>query len=78
MELLFRARVPAGRVTSAEFSIDGGEWLLVFPVDGIADYPQEDFQFTTAELGTGEHVIGLRASDSSGNTGTSKTVIRIP
>ncbi len=78
VELQFRARVPAGRVTSAEFSIDGGEWLLVFPGDGIADSPQEEFQFTTADLGTGEHVIGLRASDSSGNTGTAKAVVKIP
>ncbi len=78
VELQFRARVPAGRVTSAEFSIDGGEWLLVFPGDGIADSPQEDFQFTTADLGAGEHVIGLRASDSSGNTGTAKAVVKIP
>ncbi len=78
VELQFRARVPAGRVTSAEFSIDGGEWLLVFPGDGIADSPQEDFQFTTADLGAGEHVIGLRASDSNGNTGTAKAVVKIP
>ncbi len=77
-EIQFRARVLAGRVDSGEFSVDGGEWFLLFPVDGICDSQQEDFQFTTPDLTPGEHVIGLRGSDASGNTGTSKAVVKIP
>ena len=37
VEVQFRARVLTGRIATAEFSIDGGEWFLIFPVDGIAD-----------------------------------------
>ena len=77
-EIQFRARVLAGRVESGEFSVDGGEWLLLSPVDGICDSPQEDFQFATPDLTSGEHVVGLRASDGTGNTGTSKAVVKIP
>jgi hypothetical protein len=32
----------------------------------------------TAELSTGEHLIGIRASDENGNTGTTKLVVKIP
>ena len=78
LELQFRARVSAGRIASGEFSIDGGDWLLVSPADGIADSPQEEFTFTTADLAAGEHVIGLRASDANGNTGTAKALVKIP
>jgi hypothetical protein len=78
VEVQFRAKVPTGRIATAEFSIDGGEWYLVFPVDGIADSVQEDFQFTTPELSVGEHLIGLRSSDSNGNTGTAKLLLKIP
>jgi hypothetical protein len=78
VEAQFRVKVPTGRVATAEFSIDGGEWHLVFPEDGIADAAQEQFQLLTADLATGEHIIGLRASDANGNTGTSKIVVRIP
>jgi hypothetical protein len=78
VEVQFRARVPTGRVASAEFSIDGGEWLLVFPADGIADSGQEEFQVQTADIPSGEHVIGIRATDANGNTGTSKLVVKIP
>ena len=77
-EIQFRARVLAGRVDSGEFSVDGGEWFLLSPVDGICDSQQEDFQFATPDLSPGEHVIGLRASDAAGNTGTSKAVVKIP
>jgi len=74
----FRARVAAGRIESAEFSIDGGEWLLVFPDDGVADSAEEHYKFLTMELAAGEHLIGVRAGDVGGNTGTAKIVIRIP
>jgi hypothetical protein len=77
-EIQFRARVLAGRIDSGEFAIDGGEWFLLSPVDGICDSQQEDFQFTTPDLAPGEHVIGLRGSDGGGNAGTSKAVVKIP
>lgn len=74
----FRARAPSARIESAEFSIDGGEWFLVFPADGVADENTEQFRFSTPELSPGEHLIGLRATDINGNTGTAKLVVRIP
>ncbi len=78
VDVQFRAKVPTGRIATAEFSIDGGEWYLIFPIDGIADSPQEDYQFSTPELSVGEHLIGLRSSDSNGNTGTAKLLVKIP
>jgi hypothetical protein len=77
LDAQFRTRVGTGRIATGEFSIDGGEWFLLFPVDGIADSQQEEYQFQTPELTTGEHVIGVRASDANGNTATSKIVVKI-
>jgi hypothetical protein len=78
VEAQFRAHVPTGRIATAEFSMDGGGWNLIFPTDGIADSAQEDYRIVTPELSTGEHLIGIRASDGNGNTGTAKLVIKIP
>ncbi len=78
VEAQFRARVSTGRIATGEFAVDGGEWLLVFPQDGIADSAQEDFRFVTPELSSGEHMIGIRATDGDGNSGTAKLVVRIP
>jgi hypothetical protein len=77
-EAQFRARVAIGRIATAEFSIDGGEWQLIFPTDGIADSAQEDYRFVTPDLTPGEHLIGIRSSDGNGNTGTAKLIIKIP
>ncbi len=74
----FLARAPSARIESGEFSIDGGEWFLVFPADGVADESTEQFRFSTPELVPGEHLIGLRATDINGNTGTARLVVRIP
>ncbi len=78
VEAQFRASVTTGRIATAEFSVDGGEWNLLFPVDGIADSAMEEYKVTTAELAIGEHLIGIRASDADGNTGTAKIVTKIP
>ena len=78
VEITFRATVGTGHIASGEFSVDGGEWFLVFPSDGIADSTVEDFQVTTPDLLPGEHLIGLRTSDALGNTGTTKLVVKIP
>ncbi len=77
VEIQFHAKIGAGHIASGEFSIDGGDWYLVFPTDGIADSPEEDFRLTTPELTPGEHMIGLRASDATGNTGTTKLIVKI-
>ncbi len=78
VELQFRARVPIGNIATAEFSVDGGDWLLVFPVDGIADSAVEEYSIVTSELSPGEHLIGIRSSDRNGTTGTSKLLVKIP
>jgi sugar lactone lactonase YvrE len=77
VEVLFHAKVGAGRIASGEFSLDGGAWFLVFPTDGICDSVEEDFRFTTSDLTAGEHMIGMRTSDMNGNTGTAKLVVKI-
>jgi hypothetical protein len=77
VEVQFRARVTTGRIATAEFSIDGGEWHLIFPIDGIADSIQEEYRISTAELSLGEHLIGIRTSDGDGNTGTARIVVKI-
>jgi hypothetical protein len=74
----FRASTQAGCIATAEFSIDGGAWRLIFPNDGIADSAEEDYGVVTQDLLPGEHMIGIRASDRNGTTGTAKLVVNIP
>lgn len=77
VEVHFQAAVSTGRIGTAEFSVDGGEWRLVFPVDGIADSDREEFRFVTPELAVGEHLLGIRAGDRDGNTAASRLVVKV-
>ena len=73
----FITSISSGSIATAEYSVDGTQWWLVFPEDGIADSTTEEYRFMTPELASGEHLIGIRASDRGGSTGTASVIVRI-
>ncbi len=63
-------------VRKTEYSVDGGKWQEVHPVDGINDSLQESYEFAVGELtGAGPHVVVVRASDLLGNMATGRVEI---
>jgi hypothetical protein len=60
-----------------EYSVDGGSWQLIFPVDGIADSAHEVFKVSVKFDKPGEHLIAFRCSDSSANIGSSKVTATV-
>jgi hypothetical protein len=77
-EVQFAAEDSTSPLRSAETSLDGQEWHDVLSDDGIVDSRKETFTIKLTHLAPGEHVLALRASDTSGNTGVGKVVIRTP
>jgi len=61
----------------AEYSIDSGDWKIIFPQDGIFDSKKEKFTFTTDVLSPGEHTIVIRITDFSDNIGVGKLVAKV-
>lgn len=51
------------------YSVDGGDWVLAEPVDGVLDSPDEEVSFDTLPVARGEHTVVLKAVDLSGNVG---------
>jgi sugar lactone lactonase YvrE len=76
-EVTFDATDLTSRIVRGEYSIDGGAWQLIFPVDGIADSAHENFKVRAAFDKPGEHVIAFRCADSSSNVGTSKVTATV-
>ena len=62
---------------SAEYAIDSGEWVVVFPEDGIFDSKREPFSATTSALERGEHTLVVRVTDISDNVGSGKQVVEV-
>jgi hypothetical protein len=76
--LKFKARSQASLIHQTEYSVDSGEWHILFPEDGIADSGSEQYILGTEEMDPGEHAITIRVVDSVGNIGTGRMSISIP
>jgi hypothetical protein len=76
-EVLFDATDVTSRIVRGEFSVDGGAWQLIFPVDGIADSAHESFKVKVKFDKPGEHLIAFRCADSSSNVGSAKVTATV-
>jgi hypothetical protein len=74
----FVARDATSSIERAQFSVDGGDWILVAPVGNISDALEEHYSFSIAAgLAPGEHTIAVRAYDHFDNVGSGKTTMNI-
>jgi hypothetical protein len=78
VEISFEVVDDFSPVKGAEFAVDGGEWTTLNPLDGVADSLDERFQADVEIDLPGEHLLGVRASDQSGNRGAGHVSVEIP
>jgi sugar lactone lactonase YvrE len=63
-------------VRKAEYSIDGGRWREVHPVDGLSDAREESYDIPVGELTPpGPHVVVVRGTDLLGNVASARVEI---
>jgi len=74
----FTARDATSSIERAQYSLDGGEWILLAPAMGISDAPEEHYEFSIGNLGPGEHTIAVRVYDKFENVGSAKTTVNVP
>ena len=73
----FTASHPTNSIERAQYSVDGGDWILLAPEKGLNDFKTETYSFTVHHLAPGEHTIAVRAYDRFDNVGSEKTTITI-
>jgi hypothetical protein len=71
----FAATDTGSNIERAQYSVDGGEWMLLAPKTGISDGKQESYEFTVNGLKAGEHTIAVRVYDRFENVGSGKAVV---
>jgi len=77
VEVLFSAEDSTSPLRAAETALDSQEWHDILSDDGVVDSRKERFTVKLPHLSAGEHILYLRAADTSGNIGIGKAVIRI-
>jgi hypothetical protein len=78
----FTAHDSTSAIERAQYSLDGGDWVIVTPKTGISDAPQESYEFSvTLPQGTApgtEHSVAVRAYDHFDNVGSAKATVKAP
>lgn len=66
------------RISTIDYSLDGGHWKQVFPKDGLYDQKAEPFEFEIPDVERGEHAVAVRASDQDRNVSVGKVLSTAP
>ena len=74
----FQASAPVSFIARAQYSVDAGDWTLVFPAGGLSDAPRENYDFQLQKILPGEHTVTVRVYDQFENVTTAKATVRIP
>jgi WD40 repeat protein len=74
----FTARDATSSIERTQYSLDGGDWILVAPIGRISDAQEEHYEFNLSEPSPGEHTIAIRAYDRFENVGSAKTTFTVP
>jgi sugar lactone lactonase YvrE len=62
-------------IEKAEYSLDGGDWLVAAPVTRLSDSMDLDYELTL-DAPPGEHTIAVRVYDDYDNQATDKAVVK--
>ena len=75
IDVRWTAKDARSNIDKAEYSLNGGEWLLIHPVNGLSDSPEEDYHLVI-DRGAGEQVIAVRVNDEYDNQAVDKVVVK--
>ena len=78
VDVQFQAEDAISPLRAAQTTTDDKDWDNLLSDDGVVDSRVETFTVRVHNLAPGEHVIALRVSDTAGNVGVGKAVVRIP
>jgi sugar lactone lactonase YvrE len=73
----FDAVAASSAIARAEYSIDAGDWQLIFPTGGLSDAPKESYYLELPGLPAGQHTLAVQVADDFNNTTTSKTTFTV-
>jgi hypothetical protein len=74
----FDAVSSSAAVARAQYSLDAGDWQIIFPAGLLSDAPKESYQFQVSGLARGEHTIAVHIFDRFENSSAAKVTFEVP
>ncbi len=72
----FRVNDEWNLISSVQYSIDAGGWQIIYPIDGICDSEEEQFELTIPGDREGPLYLAIKATDAANNVGTVQTMFK--
>jgi len=76
LDVRWTARDSRSTIDHAEYSVNGGDWILINPVNRLSDSSQEEYHLVIDRPSPDEQVIAVRVSDEFDNQAVDKIVIK--
>jgi hypothetical protein len=76
-EIHFTARDSFSPLEKAEYSLDAGEWQMIFPTSRTTDATEHSYEFRLGDLSPGEHTLVVRVYDNFRNVTLARTTFTI-
>jgi outer membrane protein assembly factor BamB len=64
-------------IAQARYSLDAGEWKVIFPEGLLSDAPRETYEIRLSGLSAGEHTIAVQVNDRFDNTTAAEATFTI-
>jgi hypothetical protein len=77
VHLTFEALSSSGTIARAQYSLDAGDWQVLFPVGLLSDAAQEKYELQLANLSPGEHTVAVQVSDRYDNATSAKVTFTV-
>lgn len=74
----FDATSSSGVIARAQYSVDAGDWQIVFPAGLLSDAPKESYSIDLSGLAPGEHTLAVQVSDRFDNSSSGKVTFTVP
>lgn len=77
IRVYFEARHSSIAIARAEYSVDSGDWAVVFPIGRLTDARQENYEIELRELSPGEHTLAVQVHDHFDNVTSAKVTFSV-
>jgi hypothetical protein len=76
-KVTFEGISSSSAIAKAQYSVDAGDWTIVFPDGLLSDAPKESYQISLSGLSAGEHTVAVQIADRFDNSAAAKVTFTV-